>query len=509
MSVNTNFDATFCGKLAIHKTNSIQDYGYLIVLDINSLNIIQASENISELYSNPVEELIGLHFSNCIPEHAFDALKAEFDKGIRNRVPFKSSFVTKATPVPVTLLCHIKEDMVILEIEKDDEVPERVFSEVFQEVRSFIASIENTKSLQEVCEASIHEIRRIAGFDGIRMYRFDEHWNGEVIAEEIEGTLESYLGQTFPASDVPKQARDLYVKNPFRLIPNKDYITHRLYPVINPIAGGFIDLSDCNLRSVAAVHLEYMANMHVAASMSIRVMVEGKLWGLISCHHITPNYLSLENRSIFEWLSIEISYRIAAIIKQEALIESGRLSDIKADIIQCIFSKGDMAKGLMEDEGKQFLSLLDLDGFSVSINGDIVSHGIVPEQDEIENMLLWANSKSLGTVFSSHEFGEVYDDARHYQNIASGVVIIPINSHKGDFVIGFRPERIKDISWGGNPNEAVNFEKDGIKYHPRNSFKLWQQTIFGQSKVWTEAELAIAESFKNFLYQFDADQTFN
>ncbi|WP_114941825.1 GAF domain-containing protein, partial [Mucilaginibacter endophyticus] len=159
-------------------------------------------------------------------------------------------------------------------------------------------------------QAAVHELRRITGFDGIMMYRFDEDWNGTVIAEEKDAPeLEHYLGHTFPGSDVPRQARDLYLKNSYRLIPDRDFTPVRLYPVMNPVTNTFIDLSDCNLRGVAAVHLEYLKNMNVQASMSIRVIDNGKLWGLIACHHVRPHYLSFETGAVCEMLSSVISNR--------------------------------------------------------------------------------------------------------------------------------------------------------------------------------------------------------
>jgi len=509
MNENKNYDAAFCGNLAIHQTNSIQDYGFLLVVDIDTLEIVQGSENVDLITSKPIRELIGANLSDFITDKELTGLKTEIERGPRTRVPYSCSFNNDGVMLSVTLLCHIKSDLVILEIEKDDQEPERSFSAVFQEVRSFISTLENTASLQDICEASISEIRRITGFDGIRMYRFDKDWNGTVIAEEIEGELESYLGQTFPASDVPRQARALYIKNPFRLIPDRNYKSYRLFPVINSITDGFLDLSDCNLRSVAGVHLEYMANMNVTASMSIRVMVGDVLWGLISCHHTNPKYLSTESRFIFEWLSLEISYRISSVIQQEQLAVSAHLLKLKASVTENIFSKGDVVKGLMEDENRNLNQLFNCSGFAVNVNGKISSMGIVPEQEDLESLLLWAEGKIFGNIFASDQLGEIYEEGKSYADLASGILIIPVSGNKGDLLICFRPERIRDIKWGGDPNQAINIEKDGLSYHPRNSFKLWLETVYGQSEIWNETELELAESLKNFLFQFSADQQFN
>lgn len=509
MADNKNFDAEFCGNLAIHQTNSIQDFGFLLVLDAKNFTIIQGSDNVEEITSKNIKQLIGDSLADYLNQEDFDYFKTAVAKGERNRVPFRFSFGNQNQPTALDVLAHVKKELIILEIEKADLNPERSFTEVFQEVRSFISILENTSNIQDICEASIHEIRSIAGFDGIRLYKFDENWNGTVIAEEIDNGLESYLGQTFPASDVPKQARALYLKNPYRLIPDRNYQTVRLFPVINPISNGFLDLSDCNLRSVAAVHLEYMANMKVTASMSIRIVIDGSLWGLISCHHVTSKYLSVESKSVFEWLSMEISYRISAILKHEELSQTTIMLGQRAIITDLVYAEDDIVKGLADDPNQTLLSLFNATGLAISLNGKIETSGAVPKIDELDNLMLWLEGKNINKVYSNNHFGDEYEESKAYSKVASGVLVIPINANKGDFLVCFRPEVIQNIKWGGDPNQAINFEKDGINYHPRNSFKLWMQTVYGQSESWKETEIQMAESLRNFLFEFRAKQLYN
>lgn len=509
MADNKNFDAEFCGNLAIHQTNSIQDFGFLLVLDAKSLTIVQGSDNVEGITSKNIKDLIGSRLADYLQKEDFDHFKSAVGKGERNRVPFRFSFGNNGQVTAVDVLAHVKKELIILEIEKAGLNPERSFTEVFQEARSFISILENTNNIQEICEASISEIRSIAGFDGIRLYKFDENWNGTVIAEEIENGLESYLGQTFPASDVPKQARALYLKNPYRLIPNRNYSTVKLFPVINPISNGFLDLSDCNLRSVAAVHLEYMANMKVTASMSIRIVVDGSLWGLISCHHVTSKYLSVESKSIFEWLSMEISYRIAAVLKHEELSQTTSMLEQRANITELVYAEDDIIKGLTDDPNQTLLSLFNATGLAICLNGKIETIGTVPKIDELDNLMLWLEGKNINKVYNNNHFGDVYEESKAYAKIASGILVIPINADKGDFMVCFRPEVIQNIKWGGDPNQAVNFEKDGVNYHPRNSFKLWMQTVYGQSESWKETEIQMAESLRNFLFEFRAKQLYN
>lgn len=504
MAENNNFDREFCGNLAIHQTNSIQDYGYLLVLNSSDLNIIQGSENIADLTGMDIRTLIGTSFVDFLNEEDKERFWEEATRQGRTRVPLNSTISGNGFNKSLNILLHISREIIIMEIEEADLSSARTFSEVFQEVRSFISTLEGIEELEEICQTSLAEIRRLSGFDGARMYRFDTQWNGTVIAEDIEGALESYLGQTFPASDVPKQARALYIRNPFRLISNRNYKPQRLFPVINPATNGFTDLSDCNLRSVAGVHLEYMANMNVSASMSIRVMVDGKLWGLISCHHVAARHPSFELRSIFEWLSMEISHRISSVLKQEQLKRSHEILLLQGEIARAVYQRSDIVLGLMEEGYQSLLSLFKCSGIMISLNGKIHFQGNVPPREELDNLLLWASGMGFSKVFSSNELSRSYDEAKSFQQTASGILSIPINSKNGDYLLCFRPEAVKDIKWGGNPNQAVNFDQDSPQYHPRTSFKLWLQTVYGQSEAWSETDIEAAESLKNFLMEFSS-----
>ncbi|WP_293304986.1 GAF domain-containing protein [Pedobacter sp. UBA5917] len=509
MSEIRNYDAEFCGNLPIHHINSIQDYGYLLVLDNKTLNIIQVSENLNILTGKAPAEIINKHLSAWFSENDVANITKLIKGDAKDRIPLNLVFENGNKQLHFDGLIHIKNDYSLLEIEVSSKEGQKSFSDVFQEVRQFISAMESASTLEEVCNVAIRQLRKVSGFDGVRMYQFDASWNGTVIAEEISGALESYLGQTFPASDVPKQARALYLKNPFRLIPNRAYQPVRLYPVINPLTNAFIDLSDCNLRGVASVHLEYMQNMNVSASMSIRVLREGKLWGLISCHHIEPNYPNVDMRYIFEWLSVEISNRIAAILNQEEYNGSALRLEKRAALTDFIYSKDDIIEGLLDDENLNILSLFNAGGAVIKIGNRIEYHGDVPDKSEIYNLMLWLEGKEIEKVFASSHLSELYEEAKAYEKVGSGILVIPVDGRSGDYVICFRPEVIRQIKWGGDPEQVIKFDQDGKNYHPRNSFKLWLQTVYGQSLPWSQNELEIAESLRNFIFEFRTKQLYN
>ena len=500
------YDSEFCGSLPIHFINSIQDYGYIIVLEASNYHVIQASENAEEFSGVPVQELVGIDFNTLISDDTASSLQTIVKKALSNKVPFNIRLKQRTTNF--NALVHIDKEYVILEIEEAGEERARSFIDVFQEVKQVSAAIEHADTVQKVCEVAVHELRKLSGFDGVLMYKFDENWNGTVIAEEKDERLEPYIGQTFPASDVPKQARNLYLKNPYRLIPNRNYKASPLYPVINPITNSFTDLSSCNLRGVAGVHLEYMKNMGIKASMSIRVIKDEQLWGLISCHHIEENYLNYEICSAFEWLSAVISSRISFILSKEEYDLSTDLQHVRTKIVDRIYADDDITSGLLS-EGEDVLSLFEATGVAIILKGKIETKGVVPEKNELDNLMLWLEGKNINKVFSTNHLSGIYDDALEYAAIGSGILVIPIDSDKGDYIVCFRPEMVETINWGGNPNEAINFEKDGKSYHPRNSFTLWKEQVTHHSLPWKDEEIYVAESLRHFLFEFRTKQLYN
>ena len=501
-----NLDSDFCGNLPLHHINSIQDYGYLLVVDIEDLTVIQASENLAELLDAEIQEIIPSPLENYLAELSILEIKELINSNLNYRIPLSVNLKHVSEHQSYHALIHIKTGYLIIELEKAENNISRSFTVVYQSIRHISAALDKANTVQEVCNTAIRELRRLSGFDGILMYSFDKDWNGTVIAEDKDERLEQYLGQTFPASDVPKQAREMYLKNPYRLIPNRTYRPIRLYPVINPITNAFIDLSDCNLRGIAAVHLEYMKNMGINASMSIRVIYNESLWGLISCHHIENKYLNYELCSVFEWLSELISNRLSMILNSDSHRRAQSLQLHRQTIADRIYATGELLIGLLAEDADNILSLFKATGAVMVINGRIESRGTLPSKDELENLILWLEGKNFSEIFATSQLSEDYEDASAFAAEVSGLLFIPIENERAEFVVCFRPEVIQDINWGGDPNQTITFDKDGKSYHPRNSFTSWKETVSGHALPWQKEELEVAESLRTFLFEFRTRQ---
>ena len=497
----TNYDSEFCGKVPIHLTNLIQPYGVLVVVDTTQFNVIQVSENADKVFGHEPASILSNPLSSYIGASAFSEFRAKLGAG-SNKIPAVWTIKDRQFLV----LVHDKGQYLLIEIELDPiSLAKRdSFIEVYQELKYAMLAIESTTNLQETCRHAAIELKRISGFDKVMIYKFDSDWNGFVMAEEREADMESYFGFTFPASDIPKQARDLYLKNPYRLIPDKDYTPVKLHPVVNPITRSLLDLSDCNLRSVVSVHLEYLANMGVSASMSTRILHEEKLWGLIACHHKTPKFLSYEMCSMFEMLSTIISGRLSSIHNQKALARENEIRIAYNQLIENIYKSNNLDDVLISDKG--ITTVLNGSGVVITRNGRTKSSGITPDVAQLEELILWLHTRQLRKLFYTDALSQLHDYADEYRDVASGLLVIPINYHTDSYVLLFRAETLRSISWGGNPDERIQFDKDEKNYHPRNSFKQWQQKVSGVATPWTKEEISTAEALRSFILEFETYQ---
>lgn len=494
----SNYDSDFCGSLPIQFTNSIQPHGVLVIIDRSSGTIIQASENAGAVFGKTVKELVGTAIGDYVSPDQRDRISKLSKEPARDRLPLTWTIGNRS----FLSLVHIKETFILAEIEllPYDETGQDSFVRVFQEIKFTMSSIESATSVQEACDIVAAELKRISGFDKIMVYKFDEQWNGTVITELLEPGMESYMGFTFPASDIPRQARQLYLKNPYRLIPDRSYQPVKLYPVINPTTNAFLDLSDCNLRSVPAVHLEYLKNMGVVASMSVRILQGDKLWGLIACHHRTPMNLSYQTCSIFEMLSTMTSSKITLLHNQDSHAFESSLQDRYTQLIEETYRTQRLEDTFLGKDG--LLELFNATGAVISTRGKVHHAGKVPSRDVIDELILWLHTRQLKSNYHTTSLQESYDLASSYPEVVSGVLIIPINFMEDEYIMLFRPEVVKVINWGGNPDERIQFEKDEKNYHPRNSFKQWQQKVSGTSTRWKDEEIEIAEKIRGFIFEY-------
>lgn len=498
-----NYDSEFCGSIPLHQINLIQPHGMLMVLD-KALLIRQVSENSTQLMGIAPENLVNKPFSAFLTDSQMADLEGKLqlqeEHGQEEQeqpiIPFTLVLQAGEQALTFTANIHPRKDMVLIELEPDQSEQDQSFQSFFQQIKYITSRIKQSEGELAIAQTVAEEFKRFTGFDRVLVYRFDPLWNGTVIGQAKTEEMSDLLGLRFPASDVPRQARDLYFKNPYRLIPARNYEPVRFYPILNPITRRFTDLTSCNLRSVAGVHLEYMANMGISASMSVPLIIENQLWGLISCHHITPKYPGYQQRTAMELLASIASVRLAAHEKEQAAALQATMRGLHTRLLEQLFNHDYFVQALLNGK-PSLLNLLRLDGAAVLYEGQIQKTGSTPPDQKIKEIVSWLRRNSADQTFVTNSLPKVYTNSKEYKNEASGLLALPINSEQGEYILCFRGEVLHTVNWSGNPDQAIRMEPDGKNYHPRNSFALYQQTVELTSLPWQPEELSAAEALRS------------
>ncbi|MEJ7929009.1 ATP-binding protein [Ramlibacter sp. AN1015] len=366
---------------------------------------------------------------------------------------------------------------------------------IYELARSFLPHLQKADSVEVLAEAAAAEIKRLTGFGRALVYRFDEEGHGHVLGEACEPSYPSYLKHCFPSSDVPTQARALYCLNTIRLIPDAHY-----EPV--PLRGAdaqwdprSLDLSFATLRSVSPVHLEYMRNMDTRASMSVSIVVGGRLWGLISCHDHAPRHLSFETRAACEHLGRLLSLQIEAMENTADVATRLELRKLTLEIVSHL-ADGDATLQRLVDEPVPLLRLARAGGAAVVLDDQCWTTGETPRTAQILALARWIAQRGASS-FANDRLAQEFAPAAEWQAVAAGVLAISISQVHQHMVLWFRPEQVQTIRWAGEPH-AKHVDAQG-RLHPRRSFAAWQEQVRGRSLPWGAAEIAASVELRHAL----------
>lgn len=477
-----------CASEPIHLSGSIQPLGDLIVVDPGTLRIAQAAISPSSaLFS---QDPVGLSVAAALPDGSgilADAVRRLPEHGALHLGLFR--FAT----ISYDVIGHRSGPAVVFEFEKASPTTPASFDDVYPEIRGFLDQLQSADTIEEISRLAAREVRKIAGLDRALVYRFDGEWNGEVIAEDRNEKLPSYLGLRFPASDIPAQARDLYRKNRLRLIASSDYVPVPIRPPVNPLDGRPLDLSFSVLRSVSPVHLQYMRNMETAASMSISLLRGDRLWGLISCHNAAPAQVPFHVRNACDFIGQVLSLQLAA--KESAALSDRRLAlrSVQRRLLSSMAAADRFIDGLTAAPD-DLLVLTDSAGAAVITDGSCQLIGETPPEDDVRKIVDWLSVRAKEDVVATAHLASEMEGSERLKDSASGILAIAISQIHDSFLIWFRPEVLKTISWGGDPTKRV--DADSMRISPRKSFEAWQETVRLQSAPWHEAEIDAAADLR-------------
>ena len=489
-------DLTQCEREPIHVPGSIQPHGFLIAFD-GSNRVQYASGNVGEYIGHDARSLMG----RTIPE-VFDAAFASAletaaqDPRFAQR-PIFVAHLPAAKSQLLTLVAHRCAGRIIVEGEAHHgEAAGR--SGPQHELDAFLARMETATSVPTLLEIAAQETRRLTGFDRVMVYQFDPDWNGVVVAEDRNYNLPSYLDLRFPASDIPRQARDLYTINRLRLIARADYQPVPILAredVTEPL-----DLTLSSLRSVSPVHLEYMRNMGTGSSMSISLLRAGRLWGLISCHNRAPATVSFEVRGTCELLAQVLSLQLAMREETARLTYRMQLNSVLGRLVGAMSRQQDVAAGLC-GQGADLLEVTGSSGAAVVFQDRVELVGRTPEKSEVLALAEWLQDHAA-EVAAFDRLPETYAPARAFAGHASGLLAISVSRVHPNFILWFRPEVMTTVRWGGNPAKPAEAEaREPTRLHPRKSFEAWAEIVRGRSAPWQPAEVDVARELRSSIIE--------
>ena len=495
-------DLSNCEREQIHLAGSIQPHGALLLLTAPDFVIVQASSNSSSVLGL-AGSVLGrplAHISGGLAQRL-----AQYQTRPPHATPFSIRCQVDESGLDVTALVHRPPDGgIVVELEPAVRTaePVSVLTDAFDQIVACY-------NLGALCDETAKIFKRIAGYDRVMVYRFDEDGHGEVFSECREANLEAFLGNRYPASDIPQIARRLYIRNRVRILVDVAYDPVPLTPRLSPINGRDLDMSLCSLRSMSPIHIQYLKNMGVEATLVISLVVGGKLWGLIACHHYSRRFVPFDVRSMCEMLAEAVSTRIAALesfLQSQAELSVRRLEQ---RMIESISSEGDW-KGALFDNATTLLQPVGASGAALLIDGQVQSTGEVPGTRELRDLGRWLDSRPSTSVWATASLGLDAPQFAPLAQVASGLLAAPISSSPGEYLLWFRPERVRTITWGGNPFKPVVIGDDPRDLSPRRSFSQWHQLMEGASEPWTAADQAaarlIAATIADFVLQFRSVQ---
>jgi light-regulated signal transduction histidine kinase (bacteriophytochrome) len=497
-SSNSPVDLSNCDREPIHIPGSIQPYGVLLTLQEPALHITQCSANVREFFGVDAGELLGQSIEVLLDTPALDAVRTAVHKAHLNDQPSHVITTRLGDSGEFHLLLHRRKGVLIAELEPLLSGSEVSLHNLYSLSLASLSRLESAQNMGELCRIAAEEVRRVTSFDKVMVYQFDADWNGTVVAEESSGKFESYLDLRFPASDIPRQARQLYLLNRLRLIPDASYTPSPVQPALNPQTQQPLDLSFAFLRSVSPVHIEYLKNMGVTASMSISIIRDGQLWGLIACHHATPKYLSYEIRSICELIGQVLALQIGAKEGREDYEARLHLRGLHVHFLAAMARHAKFVEGLRECEA-ELLEFVGAGGAAICLNDEYTLLGNTPAEKEVRLLAAWLRRNPQmreQKYFHSSELAREYPQARAFQESAGGVLAVALSEIHNSYMMWFRPEVVQTVKWSGDPNKPVEPGPNGWQIHPRKSFSMWQETLRGRSLEWKSYEIAAANELR-------------
>jgi chemotaxis family two-component system sensor kinase Cph1 len=502
-------DLTNCERELIHLAGSVQPHGLLLALREPELRIVQTSAN--------VQALLGLH-----PEALLKQSVAELGGDIHARIRQACTQANDLTE-PAPLRCQVQvegqarnfegtlhrvngtgtgaDGGSVLLVEIEPVGPSHVQAETVDlsgpKLRELLGEavqrFSGASAIGTLADGVVRCFRNMLGYDRVMVYKFDPDGHGKIIAEARDPRLESLLGHHYPATDIPQRARELYLRNRLRVLVDVHYEPSPLVPRQLPGSGEELDMSMCQLRSMSPLHLQYLKNMGVTATLVVSLVREGKLWGLIACHHYSPRNLRFAVRAAADLLAEVTSTRIAAIENYAHAQVAIQVRRLEQRLVEATSTEGDWRLALFRNP-RTVLQPLEATGAALFYDGELLTAGEAPSTAELRALLQWIDAQPTDGLFSCSSVARSNPALDTLTPTASGVLSVKLSASKPDYLMWFRKEQLLTVTWAGDPSKPM-VANNPLELSPRSSFAAWSEIVRGTALPWTNSELALGRAF--------------
>jgi light-regulated signal transduction histidine kinase (bacteriophytochrome) len=482
-------DLTSCDREPVHHIGAIQPIGFLIAVT-SEWQITHVSANAGDFLGLPIGGLLGVPLRNVFQPPAIHT--------IRNRLTVLSGpdAVERSFAVQLQdggpnydLAIHKVGELILIEAEPNVPTGDLNAGSM---VRSMLGRIKTQDSL--VREAA-RLMQALTGFDRVMIYRFHPDGSGEVIAERVRNGLEPFLGLRYPATDIPQQARALLLRNPVRVLVDVGAAPSWLVSSPEGEIDTPLDLSMSTLRAHSTMHVEYLQNMGVASTMTVSLVRDGTLWGLISCHHMSPRHVGFEQRTTAELFGELLSLLIEKRERAEASEYEDHSARLRQQLVATVVERGSAVQSASQ-LAESVADLLPCDGVALYLDGTLTLRGETPTESECEALRGFLDARKTNQVYAIAALGQAFPPAREFVDRAAGMLVLPISGSARDYLIFFRHELAHAVTWAGRPSKLLVVGAAGPRLSPRKSFAAWREIVRGQSSPWTPVELAAAEKMR-------------
>ncbi|WP_425350895.1 histidine kinase dimerization/phosphoacceptor domain -containing protein [Methylobacterium aquaticum] len=489
-------DPSLCEREPIHIPGAIQPHAVLVAADLDTLTVVACSGNVRDaLDRDPLGLDLGSLLGAGLADRIRETLRGEdVDPGrtVRQRSVLPAA---DGLRLPAEVVAHRNGDRILVELELAPAHPEDFPSASQLDTERAIGRLRGAGTLEDAATVAARETRALTGFDCILVYRFDPDWNGAAIAEDKDPTwTRSLLGLHFPASDIPAQARALYTRSKSRFVIDRDYVPVPL--VATPeTANAPIDLTFAQSRSLSPIHLEYQRNLGVNGSMSISILVEGRLWGLMIGHHRRPHYVAPETRAAATVLADAFAMRVYELESRRLWQEQQAHLALESDLVRGLARSDDFVSALTEN-AHTLLDLFAVGGAATVSHDAVRALGRTPPPDAILAIAAWLRA-TLPTERSSYataEFTGAHPPSAPYADCASGLLAVFVDPERRHLLLWFRPEVPSTVTWGGDPRKPVLAGSGPVAVLPRRSFERWVEERRGVSEPFAAWQVGIAEA---------------